>query len=71
MSSPTASDLAAEAAADQRPSGEPVMVLEGVSVRYRVPRERIHSFKDYAIRWVKRNIAVSYTHLTLPTIYSV
>lgn len=56
MSSPTASDVAAEAAAPPRPSGEPVMALEGVSVRYRVPRERIHSFKDYAIRWMKRKI---------------
>ncbi|HET8645089.1 MAG TPA: ATP-binding cassette domain-containing protein, partial [Vicinamibacteria bacterium] len=37
-------------------SEEPVVALSGVSVRYRLPRERIHSFKDYAIRWLKRKI---------------
>ncbi|MCS7017137.1 MAG: ABC transporter ATP-binding protein, partial [Gemmatales bacterium] len=31
--------------------------LDGVSVRYRVPRERIPSFKEYAIRWLRREIA--------------
>jgi ABC-type polysaccharide/polyol phosphate transport system ATPase subunit len=30
--------------------------LDGVSVQYRVPRERISSFKHYAIRWLKRDI---------------
>lgn len=30
--------------------------LDSVSVRYRVPRERIPSFKEYAIRWLKRQI---------------
>ena len=33
-----------------------VIQLEGVSVRYRVPQERIPSFKEYAIRWVKGQI---------------
>src|SRR5512143_471869 len=28
--------------------------LEGVTLRYRVPRERIRSFKEYAIRKIKR-----------------
>lgn len=31
-------------------STEPVIRFERVSVRYRVPRERINSFKEYAIR---------------------
>lgn len=35
---------------------ESVIRLEDVSVRYRVPRERISSFKEYAIRWLKRKI---------------
>jgi hypothetical protein len=29
------------------------MSLSGVSVRYRVPRERISSFKHYAISWLQ------------------
>ncbi len=35
---------------------EPVIRLENVSVRYRVPRERIPTFKEYAIRWLRRRI---------------
>lgn len=56
MSSPTASDAAAAAVSATGGVGEPVVVLQSVSVRYRMPRERIHSFKDYAIRWLKRTI---------------
>jgi lipopolysaccharide transport system ATP-binding protein len=33
--------------------------LSGVSVRYRVPQERIPSLKEYAIRWVKGQINYS------------
>lgn len=33
--------------------------LSGVSVRYRVPQERIPSLKEYAIRWVKGQISYS------------
>ena len=39
------------------PAEEPVVVLRDVFVSYRLPRERIHNFKDFAIRWVKREIA--------------
>lgn len=35
---------------------DPVIELSNVSVRYRVPQERIPSFKEYAIRWLKRQI---------------
>ncbi len=35
------------------PGAEPVIVIEDVSVRYRIPRERVVSIKDYAIRRVK------------------
>jgi ABC-type polysaccharide/polyol phosphate transport system ATPase subunit len=38
------------------PADETVVRLDDVSVRYRLPRERIHSFKDFAIRWLKRKI---------------
>ena len=55
MSSPIASEAAA--AAGPAPVAEPVVQLEGVGVRYRLPRERIPSFKDYAIRWLKRSLA--------------
>jgi ABC-2 type transport system ATP-binding protein len=33
-----------------------VIRLEGVTLRYRVPRERIRSFKEYAIRRVQRRV---------------
>ena len=55
MSSPIASEAPASPAAP--PAPEPVVQLEGVGVRYRLPRERIPSFKDYAIRWLKRSLA--------------
>ena len=55
MSSLTASS---PVAAPSRPQDDeaPVVALENVSVRYRLPRERIRSFKDFAIRWLKRKI---------------
>jgi ABC-2 type transport system ATP-binding protein/lipopolysaccharide transport system ATP-binding protein len=56
MSSPTASSAAAAAAPSVPAAGEPIVALQDVSVRYRMPRERIHSFKDFAIRWLKRKI---------------
>ena len=36
--------------------------LQGVSVRYRLPREPVHSIKDFAIRWLKRKIV--YDHFS-------
>ncbi len=33
-----------------------VIVLDSVSVRYRVPHERIVSFKEFAIRWMRRQV---------------
>jgi ABC-type polysaccharide/polyol phosphate transport system ATPase subunit len=33
------------------------VLLEDVTVRYRVPTERINTFKEYAIRWVQRKIS--------------
>jgi ABC-type polysaccharide/polyol phosphate transport system ATPase subunit len=34
----------------------PVIVLDNVSVRYRAPEEAIGTFKEYAIRVIKRNV---------------
>lgn len=42
-------------AAGRRPDG-PAVLLENVSVRYRVPHERTKSFKHHAIRWLKRQV---------------
>jgi ABC-2 type transport system ATP-binding protein/lipopolysaccharide transport system ATP-binding protein len=38
------------------PRGEVVIRLEDVSVEYRAPRERITSFKEYAIRLLQRRV---------------
>jgi ABC-2 type transport system ATP-binding protein/lipopolysaccharide transport system ATP-binding protein len=38
------------------PDGEDVVRLENVSVEYRVPRERIRSFKEYAIRLLQGRV---------------
>ena len=51
MNLPTASKLPQT---DQ--NSHRVVELSDVSVRYRVPQERIPSFKEYAIRWVKGQI---------------
>ena len=56
MSSPTVSDPAPAQPVAPQAAEPPVVSLQGVSVRYRLPRERIHSFKDFAIRWLKRKI---------------
>ena len=34
----------------------PAILLDKVSVRYRIPRERIGSLKEYAIRRLKRRL---------------
>ena len=34
-----------------------VIRLEDVTVRYRVPSERINSFKEYAIRWIQGKVS--------------
>jgi ABC-2 type transport system ATP-binding protein/lipopolysaccharide transport system ATP-binding protein len=46
---------ASVAAADGNASNNAIL-LDSVSVRYRVPGERIPSFKEYAIRWLRREI---------------
>ncbi|HOD04514.1 MAG TPA: ATP-binding cassette domain-containing protein, partial [Anaerolineaceae bacterium] len=34
----------------------PIIGLENVSVRYRVPSERVGTFKEYAIRWLQGKV---------------
>ncbi len=43
-------------AVEETRTSEPVIQVNDVSVRYRVPQERIPSIKEYAIRWLKREI---------------
>ncbi len=43
-------------AEEQSPHSESVIHLEDVSVRYRVPSERIGTFKEYIIRLLKRQL---------------
>jgi len=38
------------------PEGEPIVVLENVTVQYRVPKERIGTLKEYAIRALQRRL---------------
>ena len=43
--------------ADRTGPGErPVIQFENVSIRYRVPRERLSGIKEFAIRWMQRRI---------------
>lgn len=60
MSSPTVSDpeVPTPGPAAEPAAGELVIRIENVTVRYRVPRERIPSIKDYAIRKVKGRIEI-------------
>ena len=37
-------------------SQDPVISLENVSVRYRVPRERVSGIKEFAVRWAQRRL---------------
>lgn len=42
---------------DQHEIRQPVILMENVSVRYRIPQEKIPSLKEYAIRRLKRTLA--------------
>ncbi len=37
---------------------QPIIQLENISVRYRLPSERINTFKEYAIRKIQRKIKI-------------
>lgn len=54
---PDLETLSASAPVPRRPRTEPpAVLLDGVSVRYRVPREKTTSFKHHAIRLLKREV---------------
>lgn len=55
MNLPTVSELQPIATMEAL-KPQPVIRLENVSVRYRVPQERIGTFKEYAIRWIQGKI---------------
>jgi ABC-type polysaccharide/polyol phosphate transport system ATPase subunit len=42
---------------DQHKAQQPVILIENVSIRYRIPQEKIPSLKEYAIRRLKRTLA--------------
>jgi ABC-2 type transport system ATP-binding protein len=54
MSLPTVSDILSTSPVSI--DSEPIIQLTDVSVRYRVPRERIGTFKEYLIRWMQRKV---------------
>lgn len=56
MSLPTVSETITTQVEAQAPLLENVIHLEDVSVRYRVPSERIGTFKEYMIRRLKRQV---------------
>lgn len=35
----------------------PVITVKDLSVRYRLPKERVSSFKEFAIRWLQRRVS--------------
>lgn len=43
-------------------SHEPMIQLDNVTVRFRIPHERIPTFQEYAIRWLKRGIQYADFH---------
>ncbi len=57
MNLPTAPEISAPAAPQEtQATGEDVVALTGVTVRYRVPREHYRTFKEFAIRRVQGRI---------------
>lgn len=56
MSLPTVSETISQVALEPAITSDEVVHLENVSVRYRVPTDRIGTFKEYMIRSLKRQI---------------
>lgn len=55
MKLPTASEVTLQVQPEHQPPTE-VIRLEKASVRYRVPQERMRTFKEYAIRWLQGKV---------------
>jgi ABC-2 type transport system ATP-binding protein len=61
MSSPITSDPPIDTRQGQKsPTQKEVIGIEGVSVRYRMLQERVTTFKEYALRWMRGKN--TYTH---------
>ena len=56
MHSPLASSQVTRSTTARLHPGTPAVLIENVSVRYRVPHEQTKSFKHHAIRWLKRQV---------------
>ena len=56
MNLPTVSEASKRTVEHQRYSSEQAIHLKEVSVRYRVPSERVGTFKEYMIRFLKRQL---------------
>jgi ABC-type polysaccharide/polyol phosphate transport system ATPase subunit len=56
MNSLIESKFANDTGASSTSTDEEIIRLENVSVSYRVPQERIGTFKEYAIRWVQGKV---------------
>ncbi|MHB8192966.1 MAG: ABC transporter ATP-binding protein [Bellilinea sp.] len=57
MNLPTVPEITAVSdPAKRQPSNDVVIALEEAVVRYRIPRERFHSFKEFAIRRVQGKV---------------
>src|SRR5512143_1007069 len=56
MNLPTVSETIQQVALNSTVDSQDVILLEKVSVRYRVPTDRIGTFKEYMIRTLKRQV---------------
>jgi ABC-2 type transport system ATP-binding protein/lipopolysaccharide transport system ATP-binding protein len=54
------------------PATEPLIELADVTVQYRLPRERVHTFKEFAIQWLRGRVvydellALAHVSLAVP-----
>lgn len=53
----TESELMTNSEKEQAVSAPPMIILDDVAVKYRVPTERIGSFKEFAIRTLQRRVS--------------
>lgn len=53
----TESDISISSEKNLAVSGRPMIILDNVAVKYRVPTERIGTFKEFAIRTLQRRVS--------------
>jgi len=56
MSLPTVPEISTMTSALEMQTGDDVVILEDITVRYRVPRERFRTFKEFVIRRMKGQV---------------